>query len=336
VTDSPIFVVGFGRSGTTLLQAVLGAHPRIAAPPEVRFVAEIVAHADAWGDLHDDAVLRKVITTAVKAPRLRRAGWDVDRLVERALTRPRDFPNVIDTIMSDFAERNGKVRWAEKTPLDLAGDIWALFPDAQVIHIVRHPEQNIPSHVEKLGIFRTIGEAAFFWRRFTERNERDGAERGASHFLRLRYEDLTADPETVLRQVFAFLREDYDAQVVNDPSRRAATIGRGNEFVNEVLEPIRPAESVDPGRLSPTDRRRIAAATRPAMRLVGYPEPPRRDVLVGRLINVPTHTWLSTRHWFQQATAAVRTPRQRLRAHDKRKQQRMQRLREAAQKAEGN
>src|SRR5436309_3360296 len=40
----PIFVVGFSRSGTTLLQALLGAHSRISAPPEIAFFARVWRH----------------------------------------------------------------------------------------------------------------------------------------------------------------------------------------------------------------------------------------------------------------------------------------------------
>ena len=36
--DRPIIVVGCPRSGTTMLQLMLHAHPRIAIPPETRFV----------------------------------------------------------------------------------------------------------------------------------------------------------------------------------------------------------------------------------------------------------------------------------------------------------
>lgn len=44
--DAPLFVIGFQRSGTTLLQALLGAHPRIAAPPEIYYVARVAEHQD--------------------------------------------------------------------------------------------------------------------------------------------------------------------------------------------------------------------------------------------------------------------------------------------------
>ena len=37
----PIFLLGCPRSGTTLLRVMLNAHPRIALPPENRFVAPL-------------------------------------------------------------------------------------------------------------------------------------------------------------------------------------------------------------------------------------------------------------------------------------------------------
>ena len=59
--NRPIFVVGFQRSGTTLLQSLLGAHPRIAAPPEMHFVFRVAALADYFGDLADDDNLARAL-----------------------------------------------------------------------------------------------------------------------------------------------------------------------------------------------------------------------------------------------------------------------------------
>src|SRR3954465_14996704 len=79
-TDAPIFVVGFPRSGTTLIHALIGAHPRIAAPPEMHYFVRIGRHWGHWGDLSEDASLRRVIDAAVNTPKFVNCGFDIDRI----------------------------------------------------------------------------------------------------------------------------------------------------------------------------------------------------------------------------------------------------------------
>src|SRR5260221_5251878 len=54
-SDRPIFVVGCPRSGTTMLQLMLHSHPRIAIPPETRFVVTAYERRLDFGDLEDPA-----------------------------------------------------------------------------------------------------------------------------------------------------------------------------------------------------------------------------------------------------------------------------------------
>jgi hypothetical protein len=75
---APIFVVGFPRSGTTLLQAIIGSHPRIASPPEMHYLRRVAALADYWGDLTDDDVLRRVIAETLDWPGVRRSEVEFD------------------------------------------------------------------------------------------------------------------------------------------------------------------------------------------------------------------------------------------------------------------
>ena len=64
------FIVGVGRSGTTMLRLMLDAHPDLAIPPETHFVPDLIDAIEAgaspeqavatmtavrqWGDLHTD------------------------------------------------------------------------------------------------------------------------------------------------------------------------------------------------------------------------------------------------------------------------------------------
>ncbi|WP_449066677.1 sulfotransferase family protein, partial [Planomonospora algeriensis] len=49
-SDRPVFVIGCPRSGTTMLQLMLHAHPRIAVPPETRFMISAYQRRLYFGD----------------------------------------------------------------------------------------------------------------------------------------------------------------------------------------------------------------------------------------------------------------------------------------------
>src|SRR5690606_33444432 len=56
----------------------------------------------------------------------------------------------LDRLMRAVAARQGKPRWLEKTPGNIAhvDRIWSAWPDAQVLHIVRDPRDVYASLVE--------------------------------------------------------------------------------------------------------------------------------------------------------------------------------------------
>jgi hypothetical protein len=55
----------------------------------------------------------------------------------------------VDELFAGGAATYGKSRWCEKTPNNMleAQFLWALFPDAQMLHILRHPVQVAASHM---------------------------------------------------------------------------------------------------------------------------------------------------------------------------------------------
>jgi hypothetical protein len=92
--DSPIFLVGCQRSGTTMLRLVLDSHSRISCGPETRFLPE----------------LRRIVDEQRDWPRLARFGFPR----EDWLRRIGDF---FGGVHADYAAGRGKARWADKTPL---------------------------------------------------------------------------------------------------------------------------------------------------------------------------------------------------------------------------
>lgn len=287
ISTRPIFVAGSARSGTTLLQSALGAHARIAAPPELYFVTRISSLADYYGDLRDDAALERALRDTLGFVLLDPLRLDVESLLAEAKAGPRSYGGLLSSVVHHIAASWGKQRWSDKTPWQSPAVVWELLPDAQVVHIVRDPRDVIASSLEAPWIEDRPLELARAWRRFNTSATQQGASAGPSRYHRIRYEDLVADPESVLRLVCAFLQEDFDPAML-DPAARAVSgtiVDAAAPWQQEVASPIgasRVGRYVDV--LTRRDRCLIAPVIDRSTLAFGYEAPRRRTVAAGRLL----------------------------------------------------
>ncbi len=252
---------------------MLGAHSNIAAPPEMHFLYRISNFSDYFGDLRDDTNLMRALHEALNppVPLLRECGFEERTLFERARRGDRSYSALLDVIMSDFAERNGKQRWSEKTPDQPASGILQLFPEAQIIHILRDPRDVVASRLETPWDDQNARELAAAWRWFTLDAIKAGRV-GPAHYLQIRYEDLTSDPEAVIRLVCCFLQEEYEPAMVSSPELRAGTIASlAAPWQSRVFEPIS-AERQGRHRatMSRLQRASVAAVVHRELAALGY------------------------------------------------------------------
>jgi len=313
MTDRPIFVVGFQRSGTTLLQSLLGNHPRIAAPPEVHFFFRVYDLRDYWGDLQDDERARAVLQELVHGAGslLTDCGFDLDALVRRFAATDHSYAALLTALLDDFAARNGKVRWSEKTPHQRPAQVWSLLPDAQVVHIVRDPREVVASAVAAWPQGEPAWLLAERWRAFVTAADRDGQEAGGTAYLRVRYEDLAASPEAVLRQTCTFLGEDYVDTMLDAGGDRATAVAVRHAWQREAGHSVRPPRALFTERLSWHERVLVSSAVRGAVRWFGYPPAPRGSRALAAVL-APTRVpgQLQQRRLARTAQAA-QTPEQR-------------------------
>jgi hypothetical protein len=279
----------------------------------MHYFVRIVRHWRYWGDLSDDANLRRVIDAAVNTPKFVNCGFDVDRIFARAVESDRSYGAVFDAIMRDFAASEGKQRWCEKTPLQSARFIWKELPNAQVVHVLRDPRESLASGLELTGGHDPSGNARM-WKAFTTGNIRTGAERGSRHYLRIRYEDLARDPQAVMGVVFAFLGEKFDGAAVTDIDRRRAALPPVVvPWQAKILQPIKaPEEGAYRARMNWHQRARIAAIVGDMLPSLGYLPPQPGTVRLGRLLNAATkpRDYLRRRR-VRAAAGRLRTPEQR-------------------------
>jgi hypothetical protein len=282
MTERPIFVVGFQRSGTTLLQSLLGAHPRIAAPPEVHFFFRIYGLRDYWGDLHDDDNAKRVVQELVNAPfgMLDGCGFDDQALTRTFLGTDRSYGALLRTLLDDFAARQGKPRWSEKTPQQRPALIWSVVPDAQVVHIVRDPREVVASAVRAWPHDTPPWAIAERLGGFTRAAREDGVAAPDDSYLLVHYEDLAMSPESVLGDVCAFLGEEFDERMTKPAAERATALGQsGPAWQAEAVAAVRPPRRQWDQRLSVPQRALVSAAVQDTVTQLGYPRVSRRWTL---------------------------------------------------------
>jgi Flp pilus assembly protein TadD len=213
----PLFVLGFPRSGTTLMEQTLSAHPNIRAGDELPIINDITG------------IMPRVLGSPLAYPEALAELWMGDR--RQGLDTLRDFYlqrarqiGAIDTSGEDQAP------WfTDKMPLNEMhlGLIALLFPNSPLVHVRRHPLDVV------LSVFSnhlTHGYRCAFDLESIARHyaltadlvEHYRAEM-ALRYLPVRYEDLVGQQEPTVRRVLDFIGEDYEPRCLRfEENRRYA------------------------------------------------------------------------------------------------------------------
>lgn len=261
------FFVGCGRSGTTLVRALVDAHPDMAIPPESHFV---VAQAPKAGRAFDPAAL---VSALDASERFALWGLDRDAIAGAVHTVGGSYPDAVRAVFALWAHRQGKARYGDKTPGYVVHlpVIAGLFPEAVVVHVVRDGRDVAASFVE-LGWAGTAEEAALHWRLRVSRGRRAGRELGPGRYHELRYEDLVADPEHSLRALCDAIDLPFSPAMV-DHRAGAAEVARTTshpEYHPHLAEPLT-ADLRDWRRdLEPSTLARIELVAGPVLAGLGY------------------------------------------------------------------
>lgn len=201
------FVLGYGRSGTTLLRRMLSAHPRLFVPPENDLFQRLTPH------------LRRRVETGADLDRVMAQFppyydriFDIAQFRDAAAERlPLDAPDFLALLNGSARIGQGKsdAVWGHKRPSDWAylASLRRWYPQARYIHVVRHPQDSTSSMVKyQLQSYPTTPLVAIWqWRKAFRAIRAHGRMVGPDRYTMLRYEDLIADPESELARLCRFL-----------------------------------------------------------------------------------------------------------------------------------
>jgi hypothetical protein len=229
----PVFVVGSGRCGTSILTWSIGQHPNIGVLEETNWLPLTLLGAAAGFAMAGSMPRNAPRVYGVTRSRfLQHIAAAFDSLHHEAVenTAIRSFVarySLHSEFNREFQIKRSqwapKKRWVDGAPLNTSyiEIISEAFADAQFVGIIRSPVDTINSYINFHNAGRplvSVSEAIGCWRTAMEKILVNAKTLGPQRFLVLDYDELRANIDLQLRRCFEFLGEPNFAQA-------AATFG---------------------------------------------------------------------------------------------------------------
>jgi tetratricopeptide (TPR) repeat protein len=196
----PIFVLGFPRSGTTLVEQTLSAHPQISAGDELPLINDITN------------IMPRMLNSPLTYPEALAELWMGDQ--RDGLDNLRDY-YLQKAAQMEVAEP-GAAWFTDKMPLNEThmGLIALLFPASPLIHVIRHPLDVMISALSNHfthGFFcaTALETAATHYVRVMDLVMHYRAEM-ALRYLPIRYDAMVTNQEETVRAILDFIGVPFD------------------------------------------------------------------------------------------------------------------------------
>jgi hypothetical protein len=242
--DEPVFVVGLGRSGTTLLRLMLHASPELAMLSETWWGPRVWDRR--WGFPMRDPVepFRTRLVDGWVELLGKEDDFPQDLAAHRAalLAGPADLGLFLADLGRRWAADQGAGRWGEKTPVHVhhLRVLHHVFPALRVVHLVRDP-RDVAASLVRAPFAASVDPVGFAveWRRTLEHADAQVAADPAlaDAVLQVRYEDLVRTPAEVVEQVAAHVGVPAVPAML-DPQAQAARFSPDQPWMAATHQPI--------------------------------------------------------------------------------------------------
>ena len=203
--NTPFFILGCVRSGTTMLRDILRLHPRLECPEETHFFR--------WPDPFGSPAYEN--RSKIKLLRDHR---EKDGVTEEAFEQIRDAAADRKGLADGYGARyleavnNAGGRWFDKTPQNVYGLLLLnhFYPTAKIIHLYRNP-LNVVASLRTGAVMQkhSLRGAINYWMESMILLDQFKKIPGvAAKLMEVSYEDVVTDPKTHIASLLQFLGED--------------------------------------------------------------------------------------------------------------------------------
>jgi hypothetical protein len=210
VAPPPIYIGGLDRSGKTTMRAFLASHSKIAIP---------AVGSNMWtyfyrqfGDLGRGDNFERCLAAMMRYKHVAFLQPDADRIRRDFRLGPPSYARLFEIFLVHFAEREKKPRWGVQTGLieRYADQLHDAHPGVRIVHMIRDPRDRYEASIAKWPDGKgRAGGAVARWQYSTKLAERQQRLHPDSYLI-VRFEDLVTKPEATVRDVCAFIGEEFE------------------------------------------------------------------------------------------------------------------------------
>jgi Sulfotransferase family len=215
-SKAPVFVLGCGRSGTTLLYHMLLSSGNFVVYRTESNVINLLEPR--FGNLSVKSNKRRLLDAWYRTRLYTLSDLEKAPLEERVMAECKNGGDFLSIIMEQMARKQGVERWADTTPEHLLHlhRIKETIPNALIIHIIRDG-RDVALSTEKQGYIRRLPwdktppvmVAGVYWEWMVNKGRRDGRDLGAD-YTEVRFEELVGSPTETLARLGSFIDHDLD------------------------------------------------------------------------------------------------------------------------------
>lgn len=244
--ESPIFVVGLSRSGTTLMTDIINRHSEVYIVPETHYFDDLrmkmASHLNE--PLNDEQ--RKYIEDYFLAltDKFYMSGGDpekgwMERMDLRNLAQSIKNKNILDAYFEAYCKiyankRKNKIKWGEKTPRHIFNikEILTCYPNAKILCMIRHPgavvasyrdfaknewsnHERVSSDNQRITSSYNIITISLLWRGAFNAALTALEEFGENKIYIQRFEDLVLNPELTMKKITEWLSLEYQPSMLD-------------------------------------------------------------------------------------------------------------------------
>jgi hypothetical protein len=235
---SPIFIIGVGRSGTTLVQGILNAHPEICFPPETHFITNYF-----YKDKELFENFRTFKEKVLNDKNFKRMSIDINRILERAEENGFASKKLFYyNLLKEVKNKAKKNMVGDKDPknIEYVDIIKSIFPKSFLIHIIRDPRDVILSRKNaRWSMNRPLIFHILIYKIQLALGKVRGKITFGKNYIEIKYEDLITFPERECKKVCNFLNVKYYKNMLNYSKQSKMIVSQEEyQWKKNIFKPI--------------------------------------------------------------------------------------------------